>query len=291
MTRTRLLLLTVLAMVAFAANSLLCRMALKSGSIDPASFTAIRLCSGALVLAVVARWRGTSPWQSGRWRPALMLFGYAATFSFAYVSLPAGVGALLLFGAVQVTMIGAGIWRGERLSALQGVGMLLAMGGVVLLLLPGLTAPPLGGALLMLAAGVGWGAYSLGGSKAGDAAAATAGNFLRAAPLAVGLVLALVAVGSGHPTFDAYGLAYALCSGAITSGLGYIVWYAVLPRLPASVAATVQLSVPLLAGLGGVALLGEHWTARLAGSGAILLGGIALVVLARGRRRSLSDRA
>jgi drug/metabolite transporter (DMT)-like permease len=275
----RLFLLTVLAMLAFAANSLLCRIALKSGSIDPATFTALRLGYGALMLALVVRLRGASPWRDGSWRAALMLFGYAAAFSFAYVSLPAGVGALLLFGAVQATMIAAGLWRGERLSRWQWAGMVLAMGGLVLLLLPGLTAPPIGSALLMLVAGVGWGAYSLCGRTVSDAGAATAGNFLRAAPLAIVLVAAFAA----HLGLSAQGLGYALISGAITSGLGYIVWYAVLPRLPSSIAATVQLSVPLLAGLGGVALLGEAWTARLGWSGAALLGGIALVVLARRR--------
>lgn len=228
------------------------------------------------MLAIVVRLRGVSPWRNGSWQSALMLFGYAATFSFAYVSLPAGVGALLLFGAVQATMIATGLWRGERLSRLQWAGMLIAMGGLVLLLLPGLTAPPIVGALLMLAAGVGWGGYSLRGRTVRDAGAATAGNFLRAAPFAIVLVVAV----PSHVGVSVQGLGYALCSGALTSGLGYIVWYAVLPRLPASIAATVQLSVPLLAGLGGVALLGEDWTARLGWSGAALLGGIALVVLA-----------
>ncbi len=268
-------------MLAFAANSLLCRAALKSGSIDPASFTAIRLGAGALVLAFVMRRRGTSPVQSGSWWAAFALFAYAATFSYAYVQLPAGVGALLLFGAVQVTMIAMGLWRGERLVTPQWAGMALAMSGLVLLMLPGLTAPPLSSALLMMAAGVGWGAYSLLGKSARDAGAATAGNFVRAAPLAAVLLLVMVS----QLSISGTGLLYALCSGAVTSGLGYIIWYSVLPHLRASAAATVQLSVPLLAALGGVVLLGEDWTARLTWAAATMLGGIALVVLARRRAR------
>lgn len=273
----RVPLLTLLAMLAFAANSLLCRLALASGSIDPASFAALRLASGAAMLVLVMRLRGASPASGGSWTAAFWLFAYAALFSFAYVRLPTGVGALLLFGAVQATMVGAGLWRGERLGARQWLGLALAMGGLVALLLPGLSAPPPGSAALMLAAGVGWGAYSLHGRGARDAGAATAGNFLRAVPFAALLVAACLPQLSVSPA----GLAYALCSGAITSGLGYIVWYAVLPSLRASAAASVQLSVPLLAALGGTLLLGEDWTQRLAWTGLAILGGIALVVLSR----------
>lgn len=273
----RVLLLTLLSMLAFAANSLLCRLALATGSIDAASFSAIRLASGAAMLVLVMRLRGASLVASGSWTQAFWLFAYAAAFSFAYVRLPTGVGALLLFGAVQATMIGAGLWRGERLAGRQWAGLVLAMGGLVALLLPGLSAPPPGSAALMLAAGVGWGAYSLHGRQARDAGAATAGNFVRSVPFAALLVaLCLPQLAVTGP-----GLAYALCSGAITSGLGYIVWYAVLPRLSASVAATVQLSVPLLAALGGTLLLGETWTQRLAWTGLAILGGIALVVAPR----------
>lgn len=276
----RIFLLTVLSLLAFAANSLLCRLALQSGSIDPASFAAIRLASGAAVLVVVMRFRGVSPVASGGWVPAFWLFAYAVAFAFAYVNLPTGVGALLLFGAVQATMIGAGLWRGERLSARQSLGLLLAMGGLVGLLLPGLTAPPLGSAAIMLAAGVGWGAYSLHGRGVLNAGAATAGNFVRTVPFAA----LLVAVCASQWSVSSVGVAYALCSGAIASGLGYIVWYTVLPRLSSSVAATVQLSVPLLAALGGALLLGEAWTERLSWTGLAILGGIALVVLAPKRR-------
>ena len=272
----RIFLLTLLSMLAFAANSLLCRLALKSDSIDPASFAAIRLVSGAAVLVLVMRFRGVSPVASGGWAPAFWLSAYAFAFSFAYVGLPAGVGALLLFGSVQATMIGAGLWRGERLSARQWFGLVLAMGGLVALLLPGLSAPPPGSAALMLAAGVGWGAYSLHGKSARDASAATAGNFVRAVPFAALLVVICIA----QLSVSRVGLVIALVSGAITSGLGYIVWYTVLPRLRSSAAASVQLSVPLLAGLGGTLLLGEDWTQRLGWTGLAILGGIALVVMA-----------
>lgn len=276
----RIFLLTLLALLAFAANSLLCRLALQSGSIDPASFTAIRLAAGAAVLVLVMRFRRVSPVASGGWVPAFWLFAYAVGFSFAYVNLPTGVGALLLFGAVQATMIGAGLWRGERLSARQSLGLLLAMGGLVGLLLPGLTAPPLGSAVVMLAAGVGWGAYSLYGRGVRNAGEATAGNFVRTVPLAA----LLVALCASQWSVSSVGVAYALASGAIASGLGYIVWYTVLPRLRSSAAATVQLSVPLLAALGGTLLLGEAWTERLSWTGLAILGGIALVVLAPRRR-------
>lgn len=272
----RIFLLTALSLLAFAANSLLCRLALQSGSIDPASFAAIRLTSGAVVLVLVMRLRGVSPAASGGWLPAFWLFAYAVAFSFAYVNLPTGVGALLLFGAVQATMIGAGLWRGERLSVRQGLGLLLAMGGLVGLLLPGISSPPLGSSAVMLVAGVGWGAYSLYGRGAQNASAATAGNFVRAVPFAALLVVLCMA----QLSVSKVGLAYALCSGAITSGLGYIVWYTVLPQLRSSAAASVQLSVPLLAAVGGTLLLGEEWTQRLVWTGLAILGGIALVVMA-----------
>ena len=269
-------LLTLLAMLAFAANSLLCRFALKSGTIDPASFAAIRLMSGAAMLVVVMRLRGVSPTKSGGWVPAFWLAAYAAAFSFAYVSLPAGIGALLLFGSVQATMVGTSLWQGERLSVRQWLGLLVAIGGLTALLLPGLSAPPLRSAVLMMAAGVSWGAYSLHGKKSLNAGATTAGNFLRSVPFSVLLVL----VHATQLSASSAGVAFALCSGAITSGFGYIVWYTVLPHLRSSAAATVQLSVPLLAAIGGTLLLGEAWTQRLSWTGLAILGGIALVSVA-----------
>lgn len=277
MSPLRILCLTAGAMAAFAGNSLLCRMALKETGIDAASFTAIRLISGALVLWAVARsTRGAQAGQ-GNWVSALTLFSYAACFSFAYVSLPTGTGALLLFGAVQALMIGYGIWSGERLRPLQLTGLALAFGGLAGLLLPGVSAPPLAGSVLMLLAGVSWGIYSLRGKGAGDPTRVTAGNFLRAAPLAVGLGLVMLL--SRGASLDAAGFWLAVASGALTSGIGYAVWYTVVPALKATTAASVQLSVPVLAALGGIAFLGEPLTLRLALTSVAILGGIALVVL------------
>ena len=273
----RILCLTAGAMAAFAGNSLLCRMALKETGIDAASFTAIRLVSGALVLWAVARSTRGAQTGQGNWWSALALFAYAACFSFAYVSLPTGTGALLLFGAVQALMIGYGIWSGERLRPLQLGGLALAFGGLAGLLLPGVSAPPLVGSVLMLLAGVSWGIYSLRGKGAGDPTRVTAGNFLRAAPLAVGLGLVMLL--SRDASLDAAGFWLAVASGALTSGIGYAVWYTVVPALKATTAASVQLSVPVLAALGGIAFLGEPLTLRLALTSVAILGGIALVVL------------
>jgi drug/metabolite transporter (DMT)-like permease len=264
--------LTAVAMLAFAGNSLLCRLALQHSGIDPASFTTVRLTSGAVVLWALVRWRGQRP--AGDWGSAAALFVYAAAFSYAYLSLSAGTGALLLFGAVQATMLGWGLWRGQRLGWGQTAGLMLALGGLVALLLPGVTAPPAVGALLMLAAGVAWGVYSLRGRGAGDPTAVTAGNFVRASALAVPLALAALP----WARVDVAGLLWALCSGAVTSGLGYAVWYTALKGLQPTSSASVQLSVPVLTALGGVALLSEPLTLRLALCSAAILGGIACVI-------------
>jgi len=275
----RLFTLTLLTMLAFAGNSLLCRAALRDTGIDAASFTTLRLVSGALVLWLLTlRGRGGRP-RGGSWASAAALFVYAAAFSFAYISLPASTGALLLFGAVQATMIGYGLWKGERFRLLQWFGFLVALGGLVVLVLPGLAAPPLWGAGLMLGAGVAWGVYSLRGRGTGDPIRVTAGNFLRAAPAAV--VLSLVTM--NRTSLDPAGVGYALASGAVTSGLGYAIWYTALPALRATTAATVQLSVPVIAALGGVILLGEPVTLRLVVASVAILGGIGLVI--RERRR------
>ncbi len=279
MSRARLVLLTVGALLAFAGNSLLCRVALRGGAMDPASFTALRIVSGASVLWLVQRSRGQSVLGSGSWRSAFALFVYAAAFSFAYLSLTAGTGALLLFAAVQATMIFAGLRSRERLRPLQIVGLLFAFGGLVLLLLPGLAAPPLAGALLMLSAGVAWGVYSLRGRSANDATAATAGNFLRAAVFA--LLLSIVC--ARWMRIAPAGAAFALLSGAVTSGLGYVIWYAALPRLRAITAASVQLSVPVLTAAAGILFLGEMMTGRFLCAAGAVLGGIALVVLEKRR--------
>jgi drug/metabolite transporter (DMT)-like permease len=271
--------LTAVAMLAFAGNSLLCRLALQHSGIDPASFTTVRLLSGAVVLWALVRWRGQRP--AGDWGSAAALFVYAAAFSFAYLSLSAGTGALLLFGAVQATMLGWGLWRGQRLGRGQTAGLVLALGGLVALLLPGATAPPAVGALLMTAAGVAWGVYSLRGRGAGDPTAVTAGNFVRAGALAVPLGLA----GLPGATLDPTGLLWALCSGAVTSGLGYAIWYAALKGLQPTSSASVQLSVPVLTALGGVVLLSEPVTLRLALCSLAILGGIAWVIAGQRRDR------
>ena len=277
MSRAQVLFLTTLAMLAFAGNSILCRLALKHTAIDPASFTAIRLIAGAVTLWLVVRMRTRAAAAPGNWPSAAALFIYAATFSFSYVSLPAAAGALLLFGAVQVTMIGYGLWAGERPGKLQTLGLCAACAGLVAMLLPGLAAPPVQGALLMLAAGVAWGVYSLRGKGGGDATAVNAGNFLRAAPMAACLGLALLPWAS----LDIAGFWYAVSSGALASGLGYAVWYTALRGLTATTAASVQLSVPVIAAAGGVMLLDEPPTLRLVLCSIAILGGIALVILAR----------
>lgn len=269
--------LTLVAMLAFAANSVLCRLALQQTAIDPGSFTVIRLVSGAVMLAVLLQWRRLVPGKAGNWGSALALFAYAAGFSFAYVSLPTGVGALLLFAAVQVTMILTGLARGERLGARQTAGLALAFGGLVYLLLPGLSAPPLGGSLLMIGAGIAWGVYSLRGRGISNALAATGGNFLRTVPMAIGLGM----LGLGEVRVDPAGALYAVLSGALASGAGYAVWYAALRGLTATRAATVQLAVPVIAAAGGVLFLGEAVTLRLAVSSLAILGGVALVLLRR----------
>lgn len=274
----RTLLLTTLTMLAFAGNSVLCRIALRETGIDAASFTTIRLASGAVVLWLIVRFFRRAQAGGGSWLSALMLFAYAAGFSFAYLSLTTATGALLLFGAVQATMILYGLWRGERFGAWQLVGLALAVGGLVGLLLPGLSAPPLAGAALMLMAGAAWGVYSIRGKGAGDATRVTAGNFLRAVPFAI-VLSALSLLPLAEARLDPAGVAYALASGAITSGLGYAIWYTVLPMLKSTSAATVQLSVPVIAALGGIVFLGEAVTLRFALASIAILGGIALVIL------------
>jgi drug/metabolite transporter (DMT)-like permease len=277
MPRTRLLILVALTMIAFAGNSLLCRMALRNTTIDAASFTSIRIVSGALALWLIVRIRDRVHLDGGNWWSAFALFAYAIAFSFAYISLPAGTGALLLFGAVQATMIGWGLWSGERLQLRQSGGLLLACAGLVGLLLPGLSAPSPQGSALMLSAGVFWGVYSLRGRGAGEPTRTTAGNFVRAVPFAV----ALSAAAMPWISLDPAGIGYAVASGALTSGVGYSIWYTALKGLKATHAATVQLSVPVIAALGGVIFLGEHVTLRLVLAAIAILGGIALVVLGK----------
>ncbi len=283
MSRARLFVLVGLTMIAFAGNSLLCRLALRNTSIDAASFTAIRLVAGAIALWLIvrlhdaARTDAATHVDGSNWLSAFALFAYAVAFSFAYISLSAGTGALLLFGAVQATMIGWGLYRGERFRPGQVAGLLLAFAGLVGLMLPGISAPSLQGSVLMLGAGVAWGVYSLRGRGAGDATNTTAGNFLRSLPFAAALVVAALPWSSLDPA----GIYYAIASGALTSGVGYAIWYTALKGLKATHAATVQLSVPVIAALGGVLFLDEQVTLRLLIAAAAILGGIALVVLGR----------
>lgn len=269
-------------MIAFASNSLLCRAALKETNIDAASFTFVRIFSGAAALWLILTMRRTTSQSSGNWISALALFAYAAAFSFAYNTLSAGTGALLLFGAVQATMILWGFRKGERLHAIQIAGLVVAVAGLVVLVFPGLAAPPIGGSILMLSAGVAWGVYSLRGKTAGGPIAATSGNFLRAVPFAALVSIVMIR----QARLDSLGVVYAFISGAITSGLGYVIWYAALGGLKAASAATVQLSVPVLAATGGILLLGEPITLRYAIASVAVLGGIFLVVI---EKRSASS--
>lgn len=271
--------LTALALLAFAGNSLLCRAALRDTAIDPASFTLLRIVSGALVLALLVGLRAPAQLRAGSWTSAAALFAYAIAFSYAYIGLSAGTGALILFGAVQASMLGWALLRGERFGAVQTLGFVLAIAGLIGLLLPGLSAPPLGAALLMLLAGVAWGVYSLRGRGAGDPTAVTAGNFLRAVPMAGAAIAIALLLAPDAMQIDAPGSLYAIASGALTSGLGYAIWYRALPQLRASTAATVQLSVPVITAVAGVLLLSEPLSPRLVLASIAVLGGVALVVL------------
>lgn len=284
---TRLILVTAATMLAFAANSLLCRQALASASIGAASFTLVRIASGALVLGLLAGGQFRKSGLGGRWSSAAALFGYAAAFSFAYNSLSAGTGALLLFGAVQITMIVYGLRSGERINGKQLLGALMAAGGLIWLVLPGVHAPPVVGAVLMLAAGFSWGVYSLLGRGAKQPTVATAGNFIRAVPMAVAVYLWF----AHSEEVSSMGFVYAAVSGAIASGMGYALWYSVLPSLAATTAATVQLSVPVIAAFGGFLLLSEPISLRLLVASAAVLGGIAIFVVFKGRAQAVRRHA
>lgn len=277
----RVSLLTCLTMLAFAGNSILCRLALKEGHVDPLTFTVLRLASGALVLALLAWLRSASARRAGTWPGSIALFLYAISFSLAYVGMEAGAGALLLFAAVQLTMLLYGMAKGERLTALSLFGLFLSIGGLVYLLLPGSAAPPLGSAALMVVAGVAWGAYSLLGKSAASPLATTAGNFVRVVPL--GLICAAPFIATLK--WDALGVLYAVLSGAVASGLGYAIWYDVMKHLSVLKASTVQLTVPILSALAGVAFLNEAMTLRLMLACMAVLGGIALVLASKQRLR------
>jgi drug/metabolite transporter (DMT)-like permease len=273
--------LTAATMIAFGGNSLLCRAALHGGAIDAMSFTAIRLASATLVVVAIAQARrGEVPGRDGSWSAAIALGGYAIAFSLAYLGLDAGVGALLQFGSAQLTMIIGGLVHGERPSLRQWVGLAVAAAGMVVINAPGLEAPPPGGAALMVAAGVGWGLYSLSGRGARRPIRATAGNFVRCLPFTAAFG-AIAIARTGQVT--ARGAVLAAVSGAVTTGLGYCVWYAVLPSLGAARGAIVQLSVPVIAAAGAIVLLDEPLRRPVAIGGAIILGGLALALWQRRR--------
>ena len=275
-------LLTLAALVAFASNSLLCRVALRDGSIDPATFSTVRLASGAVVLAALVFARDRERRRTaGSWLSAGLLFLYAVPFSFAYTGLTAATGALILFGSVQATMMLATVWAGDRPPALQWLGLSVAVAGLVYLVLPGLAAPPPLSAGSMALAGAAWGGYTLRGRGAPDPLAQTAGNFARAVPMVV--LVSLLTLPRLH--VESTGVAFAVASGALASALGYVIWYAALRGLTTIRAAVVQLSVPVLTAAAGVAFLAEAVSLRLIVASLLILGGIALALLARDRLR------
>ena len=284
----RLVFLICITMTAFAANSILGRMALGSQAIDPAGYTLVRLTSGAVMLALMIWWRNSREANRpslfsripGTWTSAAALFAYAITFSLGFVRIDTGAGTLIQFACVQCTMIGWGIMRGERLTAFELTGLGIASGAMIWLFSPGIAAPDLPGSLFIGASGIAWGIYSLRGRGQPDPLAATGGNFIRTVPMAI--VLLAVLIDQFEPTLR--GVLLAATSGAITSAMGYALWYRVLKDLSATRGAIVQFSVPIIAAAGGVALMGEELTFRLVVSGTLILGGVALAILAKQRR-------
>lgn len=275
---TKIILYTTFALVAFAFNSILCRLALRADEIDAASFTSVRLISGAVTLVPISYFFSkTKKPASGSWSSAFFLFAYAVCFSFAYISLTAGTGALILFGSVQVTMIAVAWTRGEKPGMLEWLGLVTALGGLVYLVFPGLAAPPLVSSVLMAAAGISWGAYTLRGRGSSDPLAQTTGNFVRSVPMAI--IVSVIFI----PRFElsSRGTVLAVLSGAIASGIGYTVWYAALRHHTATRAAVLQLAVPVLTAVIGILFLAEAPTVRLVIAGALILGGIGLTIFGK----------
>lgn len=273
------LVFTSLALIAFAANSVLCRLALGGKVIDAAGFTSVRLLSGAFVLFCILKLRypkKASP-SKGSWPAAFMLFLYAVTFSFAYLTLSTGTGALILFGSVQITMILRSLFSGNRLLPIEWMGVIVAFSGIVYLALPGVTAPSFSGFSLMTAAGIAWGLYTLKGRGSKDPLSDTTYNFLRSVPFV--MMLGLLFFKDVH--ISARGILLAVMSGGITSGIGYTLWYTALRKISATQAAVVQLSVPVIAGFGGVVFVSEQISLRLTLSALLTLGGILMVILGR----------
>jgi drug/metabolite transporter (DMT)-like permease len=274
---TRTILATGFALIAFAANSILCRMALRTASIDPATFTSIRFLAGAITLCMVLALSARRVRLKGHWASAAILCAYAIAFSFSYLSLTAGTGALLLFGAAQIIMIGAGLLAGERINKLIAAGWLIAVAGIIVLTAPSISSPPLGASALMLSAGIAWGWFSLRGRGSKDPIAENAGIFVCAVPMAL-FVNALPVAGT---SFTTGGMVLAALSGSVASGLGYAAWYTALPKLSSITAANLQLAVPAIAALGGAALFHEVITMRLVVAAVLVLGGVALATLSR----------
>ena len=272
----KVILYTGFALVAFALNSFLCRMALGSGEADAASFTAVRLASGAMMLAVIAASIGKTKnaVKSGQWWSAFFLFLYAIAFSFAYLELTAGTGALILFGSVQITIVGAALVNGNRPRSLEWVGLIAAFAGLVYLVFPRLQSPPLTSSLLMAAAGMAWGFYTIRGKGSEDPIVETAGNFIRTVPMVIIAALPFLS----QMEISKRGFVLAVLSGAVASGLGYTAWYAALKYHTPTRTAVMQLSVPVLVAILGILLLGESATSRLVVAGVLILGGIAMTL-------------
>jgi drug/metabolite transporter (DMT)-like permease len=270
---------TTFALVAFAFNSILCRLALRGEEADASGFTAVRLVSGAVTLIVISYFfsKGKGSVKRGSWPSAFFLFAYAICFSFAYLGLTAGTGALILFGSVQMTMIAVAIFKGERPSALEWLGLVVAVGGLIYLVFPGLASPPLNSSLLMAAAGAAWGGYTLRGKGSGDPLADTTGNFVRSLPMAA--VAAVAFLPNLH--LSGRGAVLAVLSGALASGVGYTVWYAALKFHTSTRAAVLQLAVPVITAAAGIVFLAESATMRLWIAGALILGGIGLTMFSK----------
>jgi drug/metabolite transporter (DMT)-like permease len=277
----RLALLTFFVLIAFAGNSVLARLALSGEDIGPWGFSLLRFVSGAFVLLCLSRPK--TSWAAGSWAGAFALCGYGVFFSFAYLELATGTGALLLFASVQITMLAVAFSRGERLSAFQYLGLGLASGGLIYLLAPGIEAPSLTGATLMILSGMGWGIYSILGKGAGQALARTTGNFSRAAIL-LGLMTPLILWGLPEAKPGGVGISLAILSGTVTSALGYALWYSVLKDLTVTTASISQLSVPVIAAIGGALFVFEPVTLPFAISCAVVLLGVGLATIKRPSR-------
>ena len=270
---------TAFALACFAFNSILCRLALKTDEADAASFTLIRLASGAITLLLISSFVSKTDAKRGNWLSAFFLFAYAVCFSFAYIDLTTATGALILFGSVQTTMIVAALVSGERPTILEWIGLIIALAGLIYLVFPGLAAPPLLNSVLMASAGVAWGFYTLRGRGSANPLADTTGNFLRSVPMMI--LVCLPFLPQIH--LSQKGIAFAVLSGAVASGVGYSVWYAALKFHTATRAAILQLSVPVLAAIGGVIFMSEEIALRLILASLLILGGICMAIFGRAK--------